>query len=257
MKTYLFIIGLFLINSCRNESASNSLGFPKVVSTDAYRDCYNAVGFFRVTKEHVNNRLPEGFTAKDGASIMGPDYNGYAFIVLIYFACPGEKTSLQTAIIATPIEEPELSSDLRSVRWNWYEFARLTDSKNKSDELSAVGFASQHTTFSHTPIHEGDTTAVFEGIGNSSLFKVATHLTDSVNFEAQSHRFWHVDANGHLLTTRLDFDDHHSWIGKFTECTFDPAELTVVNLDGIECTGVGITEAIETINFKVQMMRWK
>lgn len=180
-------------------------------------------------------------------------------MVFIYFSCPSSiDSSIQTAIIATPIEEPSLANDLRTVRWNWYEFARITGTSKQAEELSSIGLSAQHATLSNTPFHEGDTVSFFKAIvPDALLFEVGAKLTDSVNFEAQSHRLWHQRSDGHLVTTRLDFEYHHSWIGKFKSCTFNAGLLSVADLKGIECTHIGITEAIESINFTEQIMLWR
>lgn len=256
-----FISLLFLCGSCReNSAATDSAKFPQVFPSKSYVDCFNAAGFFRADKNEINSRLPKGFTARDAGSILGSEYNGHSFLVFIYFSCPpsDDNSSFQTTIIATPIEEPVLASDLRTVRWNWYEFARLAGTSQQADELSALGLSVQHATLTNTPFHEGDTVAFFKAdILDGLLFEVGARLTDSVNFEAQSHRLWHQRADGHLATTRLDFEYHHSWIGKLKSCSYDASLLTVADLKGIKCTQVGVTEAIERINFRENIILWR
>jgi hypothetical protein len=256
-----FISLLFLCGSCREHtSGTDSAKFPQVFAPKSYTDCYNAAGFFRANKDEINSRLPKGFTARDAGSILGSEYNGYSFLVFIYFSCPSsyDDSSFQTTIIATPIEEPALANDLRTVRWNLYEFARLAGTLKQADELSALGLSVQHATLSNTPFHKGDTVAFFKAdVLDGLLFEVGARLTDSVNFEAQSHRLWHQRADGHLVTTRLDFEYHHSWIGKLKSCSYDAGLLTVSDLKGIECTEVGITEAIESVSFTENIILWR
>lgn len=256
----MFICLLFLCGSCREHvSRSNSVEFPQALASKNYTDCYNAAGFFRANKSEINSRLPMGFTAQDGSSILGPDYKGYSFLIFIYFSCPSSVgRSFQTTIIATPIEEPPLTNDLRTVRWNLYEFARIAGTSTQAEELSNVGLSAQHATLTNTPFHEGDTVTFFKATTlDGLLFEVGAKLTDSVNFEAQSHRLWHQRSDGNLVTTRLDFEYHHSWIGKVNSCSYNAGLLTVADLKGIECTHMGVAEAIESINFTEHRMLWK
>jgi hypothetical protein len=110
----------------------------------------------------------------------------------------------------------------------------------------------------HTLFHEGDTITFFKAnLPDGLLFEVGLELTDSVNFEPQSRRLWHQRSDGHLVTTRLDFEYHHSWIGKFKSCSFNAVLLTVADLKGIECAHIGITEAVESINFTEHIMLWR
>lgn len=255
-----FISLLFLCGSCREHSTvADSVEFPQVLASKSYTDCYNAAGFFRVKKNEINSGLPKGFTARDGSSILGTDYAGYSFLVFIYLSCPVQMdSSIQTVIIATPIEEPLLANDLRTVRWNWYEFARIAGTSKQAEALSSVGLSAQHATLSNTLFHEGDTIAFFRAnVPDGLLFEIGAKLTDSVNFEPQSHRLWHQRPDGHLVTTRLDFEYHHSWIGKFKSCSYNPGLLKVAHLKGIDCSDVGITEAIESINFTEHLMLWR
>ena len=129
--------------------------------------------------------------------------------------------------------------------------ARLEGDPARVETLSGYGFSVQRATFSHDSFAEGDTESRFTvSVPGGTVLSVTAALTDSVNFEAQSHRFWHVAEDGRLLSTRLDFEYHHSWLGSFRTCelvsSLLEADSTVRDL---ECSAVGVTEAIERIDF--------
>lgn len=260
MKCMVVLASLgVLIGGCRTPVQRTAIAaLPRAFEPSSYANCYNGVGFFRVSKAEVDRLVPDGFTARDG-SIMGPEHKGYGVIALIYYSCPragGGEDGL--AIVATPIADPSFVVDLRAVRWNWYEFGRLVDSRERVEELRSRGLSAQAATFSHRPFREGDTESSFvASVEGGQLFAVRAVLTDSVNFEAQSHRLWHRRPDGRLVSTRLDFAYHHSWIGRFASCSFHSRLLAVVDLSPIECTGAGVTEAIESLSFKEQVILWR
>ena len=208
---------------------------PEVLPETRYEGCFNGVGFFEVDRADLAARLPEGFTPRDGA-FMGSEYEGKGMLALLYYACPASgDVRRRLALIATPVEPRPLAPVLREVRWSWYELAR----------------------FGHEPFREGDTVAEFRvSVQDGEVFSVRAALTDPIDFAAQSHRFWHEADDGRLISARLDFADHHSWIGSFHACDLQPRLLPTDVLDGIECSGRGITEAIETLDFTEQVVLW-
>lgn len=180
---------------------------PRILPIKHYEKCYNGVGFFQVDKEQLDNRLPTGFTSRDGA-IFGEAYEGYGLLALLYYSCPVADSAYENfALIATPIEDPVLSPELREVRWNWYEFVRIVESSDRLQELSSIGFTIRKGNLSHAPFQEGDTLSDFAvEVSGGVAFTVQAALTDSMTFQPQSHRFWHRSAKNNLLSTRLDFE---------------------------------------------------
>lgn len=230
---------------------------PRILPIKHYGKCYNGAGFIQIDKERLDNRLPPGFTSRDG-SILGEGYEGYGLLALLYYSCPvADSVYKNFALIATPIEDPALAAELREVRWNWYEFARIVESSDLLQELSSIGFTIRKGTLSHSPFHEGDTLSDFTvEVPGGVAFTVQAALTDPITFQSQSHRFWHRSAKYTLLSTRLDFDNHHSWIGGFANCRLNADLLGVKNLAEIQCNTVGVTEAIESLTFDEQIVQW-
>lgn len=256
--TLVFIYFLFLSCSYHKTPVVDEPVLPELLVSRSYQNCYNAAGFFRVDKAKLDSRIPKGFVSRDGGLILGPEHGGHGFLVLIYFSCPpSQDSAFQTIIIATPIEEPSVGLDLREVRWNWYEFGRIAGS-SKAEALIPLGFSVEAASLSNDAFHEGDTAAFFEArAGNDLLLRIDAKLTDSVNFEAQSHRLWHQRTSGQLISTRLDFQYHHSWIGELEDCFFDVSLLHSFNLSDFACAKTGVTEAIETINFSEHVVQWR
>ena len=259
----LFFTLVLIACACSRNNSSDESGnqnkFPRALPTKSFTDCYNGAGFFRVNKDNLTARLPKDFVARDGGEILGEQFKGYGYLVLIYFACPlGNDSTMQLAVIATPIQEPTFANDMRTVRWNWYEFGRIVATSNQAKDLNALGFSAQYAILSNTAFHEGDTITSFEAkVDDNILLRVEMSLTDSVNFQAQSHRLWHQRSDGRLVSTRWDFEYHHSWTGKFENCSFNSDILSVADLKGLECSGEGITEAIERISFSENLMVWR
>ena len=261
MKYSTLVVCIFFFSlACRAPAyKNNERKVPEALPARSFTACYNAAGFIRVNKEDLADRLPNGFIARDGGEILGEAFKGYAYLVLIYFSCPLENNSrMQMAIFATPVEDPSFAKDMRTVRWNWYEFGRISPSINEVEDWNALGFSAQQSDLHNAPFHEGDTITSFEGkVANQILFKVEMRLTDPVNFESQSHRLWHQRPDGNLVSTRWDFEYHHSWIGRVKSCSFNPNLFSIADLKGIKCSSEGITEAIEKINFTENMMVWR
>ena len=260
MKPVLLISAIvLLLGGClRSASPASSIPTVQVFEPESRSNCFNGVGFFRVAKGELDQRLPPGFRSRDG-SLLGRAHAGFGLVALIYYSCPRPSgADYRVALIATPIEDPSLSAELRAVRWNWYEFARLVDSPEVVGQMKDRGFSVQAADLSHRPFREGATVSSFSVTDRQRpLLDVRASLTDSVNFQAQSHRYWHQRADGRLVTTRLDFAYHHSWIGRFASCTLNSRLLTVINLSPMSCSGEGITEAIETLNFTEQVILWR
>jgi hypothetical protein len=250
-------IGFLATCSAPNRRLSTSL-LPQAFDSTSHSACYNGVGFFRVPKADLQRRLPGGFVARDG-SLLGREHAGYGLVALAYYDCQrrgGDEDRF--AVIATPVENPSFAQDLRPVRWSWYEFGRVADNRERVEIARERGFSVQIATLSHPPFHEGDRQSSFTAVVNGKpLFEVRAALTDSVNFQAQSHRFWHRRRDGRVVSTRFDFGYHHSWVGRFDGCTFHGEALGIPELSSIECTGIGVTEAIERLPMTEQVIRWR
>lgn len=248
-----------LLQACRPSTPPvNAILAAQVFDPENRANCYNGVGFFRVAKAELDQRLPRGLVSRDG-SLLGSEHGGYGLVALIYLSCPrADAGDYRFALIATPIEDPKAAADLRAVRWNWYEFARIVDSQERANQMHARGFSVQPGNLSHFPFREGATESSFSvRVGHEQLFEVRAALTDSVNFPPQSHRFWHQRSDGRLVTTRLDFAYHHSWLGRFASCSLNSGLLTVTRLSPMRCSGIGVTEAIERLDFLEQVILWK
>lgn len=230
---------------------------PRALGSQRYTACFNAAAFFETDLLDLKRRLPDGYSPREG-SFLGSQYAGRGMLALVYFSCPTASAGLhQWALIATPIEDPPVTPDLRPVRWNWYELARLEGNIGRLKTLRDYDFLVDSATFSHDPFRSGDAEsrfAVSTPAGN--VFSVTAALARPVNFEAQSHRFWHVSEAGSLLSTRLDFDYHPSSLGSFVECVLDTSHLRGRELQGVRCTGSGVTEAVEAIDFSEQIVLW-
>jgi hypothetical protein len=96
-----------------------------VLESERFEGCFNGAGFFETDLADLTARLPHGYAPLEG-SFIGPQHAGKGMLALIYFSCPGSGGDLrQWAMIATPVEDPPLTADLRPVRLSWYEMARL------------------------------------------------------------------------------------------------------------------------------------
>lgn len=253
--TWVLVTSLFTVGCGGGESSS--FAAPQVVASESYEGCFNGAGFFEMDFADLATRLPAGYAPLDG-SFLGPEYAGKGLLAMVYLSCPLPSGGAQQwAVIATPIEDPAITADLRPVRWNWYEVARLEGDPARVETLSGYGFSVQRATFSHDSFAEGDTESRFTvSVPGGTVLSVTAALTDSVNFEAQSHRFWHVAEDGRLLSTRLDFEYHHSWVGSFRTCELVSSLLEADSVRDVECSAVGVTEAIETIDFAEQIVLW-
>lgn len=257
MKSAPLLSALLLLGSaCHARVSSVPTRLPEAFAPVRYSNCYNGAGFFRTDKAKLTARMPTKFVPRDG-SVLGPAHQGYGLVALILLACPHAGGTDRVAIIATPIEDPSFASDLRAVRWNWYEFGRLVGDQARLEQLTKYGYSVRQASLTYVPFHEGDRESSFAaGLAGRTLFQVRATVTDSVNFQAQSHRFWHQRPAGGLVSTRLDFDYHHSWIGRFASCTFEASVFPEANLVGIECSGEGVTEAIESLTYTEQVVVW-
>lgn len=258
IRLFTLILISVLLLKCENVIAQEvNVTKAKYYPVSEYRQCYNGVGFFQVDKEQLGSRLPKTFSPRDG-SILGSLYEGYALLAIIYYSCPQPDSTNKTwSLIATPIENPSAASGLSHVRWNWYEFARLVETADRVDSLSKLGFTVRRAKLFHSQFNEVNRKARFAAhIGGNTVFNVEASLTDTVNFNAQSHRFWHQSSNDRTLSTRLNFEYHHSWLGGFKHCEMDTDELNLEIIRGIECTGVGVTEAIESLTFDEHVIIW-
>jgi len=256
---YMLIPSVGILAACSTAARAPATSvIPRGFEVISHSRCYSGAGFFRVPKSDLQRRLPTSFVVRDG-SLMGGEYAGYGLLVVAYYECPrAGGGSDGFAILATPIEDPEFAPDLRPVRWNWYEFGRVANTRERVERAREQGLSAELATFSHPPFQEGDRTSSYAAaIDGRRLFEVRAALTDSVNFQAQSHRFWHRNADGHLASTRLDFGDHHSWIGRFDGCSFEGETFAIAELSSIKCTGIGVTEAIESIQMSEHVIRWR
>lgn len=256
---YMLIPSVGILAACSTPAhrLATSL-IPQAFEATSDSRCHSGAGFFRVPKSDLQRRLPTGFVVRDG-SLLGGEYAGYGLLVVAYYNCPrGAGGSDGFAIVATPIEDPGFALDLRPVRWNWYEFGRIANNRERVERAREQGLSAQLATLSHAPFHEGDRSSSFAAaIDGRRLFEVRAALTDSVNFQAQSHRFWHLRADGHLVSTRLDFGYHHSWVGRLDGCSFEGETLAIAELSSIECTGVGVSEAIESLPMSEHVILWR
>ena len=255
MRLVLMLI-LPIVTAC-GRSAVPTHSVPATSDAVHYAECFDGVAFIPTSLDALNASLPSGFVARDG-SLLGNQFKGSGLLAVLYLSCPKVDGSWgHRVFVATPIEAPSLASDLRAVEWHWYEYERFVDTEEQAVALRTQGFSARVATMSNAPFMRdgseasfvievaGDTAAVIHGLVESA--------TES---PAQSHRAWHVSADGRLLTTRWDFRPHHSRWGSIDSCTLRP-DLLVRDVAGAQCARNAMMEAIAAIEFDEQVTQWK
>ena len=229
---------------------------PQLIDSGTYTGCFDGAGFFEMDFADLAERLPSEFVPLDG-SLISDEYAGKGLLTLIFLACPlhnGE--TRRWAMVATPIEDPSITEVLRPVRWSWYELARFEGDAARAEVLSSHGLKTYAAELSNAPFSEGDVESTFDvSLSGEAIFSVRAALQNTADMEAQSHRLWHLADDGRLISTRWDFEEHHSWLGSFDDCVLNLDEFSE-QLEGVRCSAIGVTEAIATIDFVEQVVLW-
>jgi len=229
---------------------------PAILRTTQYAGCFNGTAFFQLDYDDLARRLPHGFRPMDG-SFMGEAFAGSGMLALIYLSCPQPSGDVHRwSIVATPVDDPPFAGLLRTVRWNWYELARFEANEGRLGVLLDAGWEPISAILEHAPFQVGHTESEFSvSVGGDRVLRAAAARLNYVDFEAQSHRAWHRASNGRLLSVRFDFAPHHSGIGGFDDCELQ-LRVLVPSLADLSCSGVGVTEAVETIDFLEEVVSW-